>query len=80
MHFTDTPMLARLIPSIGSVGDALDNALAVTTVEIAAHIADVYGASYRRTRFPGSPAGSSMRWMAATIHASSSSRTNPITA
>jgi putative transposase len=31
MHFTDTLMLTGLIPSIGSVGDALDNALAETT-------------------------------------------------
>jgi transposase InsO family protein len=28
MHFTGTLMLAGLIPSIGTVGDALDNALA----------------------------------------------------
>jgi putative transposase len=32
MHFTDALMLAGLIPSIGSVGDALDNALAQTTI------------------------------------------------
>jgi putative transposase len=32
MHFTETLMLAGLIPSIGTVGDALDNALAETTI------------------------------------------------
>jgi transposase InsO family protein len=32
IHFTDTLMLAGLIPSIGTVGDALDNALAETTI------------------------------------------------
>jgi putative transposase len=32
MHFTDTLMLAGLIPSVGTVGDALDNALAETTI------------------------------------------------
>jgi putative transposase len=31
MHFTETLMLAGLIPSVGTVGDALDNALAETT-------------------------------------------------
>jgi hypothetical protein len=30
-HFADTLMLAGLTPSVGTVGDALDNALAVTT-------------------------------------------------
>ncbi len=32
IHFTETLMLAGLIPSIGTVGDALDNALAETTI------------------------------------------------
>jgi putative transposase len=32
VHFTETLMLAGLIPSIGTVGDALDNALAETTI------------------------------------------------
>ena len=32
IHFTDTPMLAGLIPSVGTVGDALDDALAETTI------------------------------------------------
>jgi putative transposase len=32
IHFTDTLMLAGLIPSVGTVGDALDNALAETTI------------------------------------------------
>lgn len=32
VHFTDTLMLAGLAPSIGTVGDALDNALAETTI------------------------------------------------
>jgi putative transposase len=32
MHFTETLMLAGLIPSVGTVGDALDNALAETTI------------------------------------------------
>jgi len=31
-HFTETLMLSGLIPSIGTVGDALDNALAETTI------------------------------------------------
>ncbi|EUA82189.1 integrase core domain protein [Mycobacteroides abscessus subsp. bolletii 103] len=31
-HFTETLMLAGLVPSIGTVGDALDNALAETTI------------------------------------------------
>jgi transposase InsO family protein len=31
-HFTDTLMLAGLTPSVGTVGDALDNALAETTI------------------------------------------------
>jgi putative transposase len=32
VHFTETLMLAGLMPSIGTVGDALDNALAETTI------------------------------------------------
>jgi transposase InsO family protein len=32
VHFTETLMLAGLAPSIGTVGDALDNALAETTI------------------------------------------------
>jgi putative transposase len=32
IHFTETLMLAGLIPSVGTVGDALDNALAETTI------------------------------------------------
>jgi putative transposase len=32
VHFTETLMLAGLTPSIGTVGDALDNALAETTI------------------------------------------------
>jgi putative transposase len=32
VHFTETAMLAGLTPSIGTVGDALDNALAETTI------------------------------------------------
>ena len=32
VHFTETLMLAGLIPSIGTIGDALDNALAETTI------------------------------------------------
>jgi putative transposase len=32
MHFTETLMLAGLTPSVGTVGDALDNALAETTI------------------------------------------------
>jgi transposase InsO family protein len=32
VHFSETLMLAGLIPSIGTVGDALDNALAETTI------------------------------------------------
>ena len=32
IHFTETLMLAGLQPSIGTVGDALDNALAETTI------------------------------------------------
>jgi transposase InsO family protein len=32
VHFTETLLLAGLIPSIGTVGDALDNALAETTM------------------------------------------------
>ncbi len=32
VHFTETLMLASLTPSIGTVGDALDNALAETTI------------------------------------------------
>jgi putative transposase len=32
VHFTETLMLAGLIPSIGTVGDAFDNALAETTI------------------------------------------------
>ena len=32
IHFTETLMLSGLIPSIGTVGDALDNALAETTI------------------------------------------------
>ena len=32
VHFTETLMLAGLIPSTGTVGDALDNALAETTI------------------------------------------------
>ena len=32
VHFAETLMLAGLIPSIGTVGDALDNALAETTI------------------------------------------------
>jgi putative transposase len=32
VHFTETLMLAGLIPSIGTVGDAFDNALAETTM------------------------------------------------
>jgi transposase InsO family protein len=31
-HFTDALMLAGLTPSVGTVGDALDNALAETTI------------------------------------------------
>jgi transposase InsO family protein len=32
VHFTETLLLAGLVPSIGTVGDALDNALAETTM------------------------------------------------
>lgn len=32
MHLTETLLLAGLIPSTGTVGDALDNALAETTM------------------------------------------------
>ena len=32
MHFTETLLIEGLIPSIGTVGDALDNALAETTM------------------------------------------------
>jgi putative transposase len=32
VHFTETLMLAGMTPSIGTVGDALDNALAETTI------------------------------------------------
>ena len=32
VHFTETLILAGLAPSIGTVGDALDNALAETTI------------------------------------------------
>ena len=32
MHFTETLLLEGLTPSVGTVGDALDNALAETTV------------------------------------------------
>jgi putative transposase len=32
IHFTDALMLARLKPSVGTVGDALDNGLAETTI------------------------------------------------
>ncbi len=32
IHFTESLMLSGLIPSIGTVGDALDNALAETTI------------------------------------------------
>lgn len=32
VHFTETLMLAGLIPSVGTAGDALDNALAETTI------------------------------------------------
>jgi transposase InsO family protein len=32
MHFTETLMLAGLVPSVGTVGDALDNAVAETTI------------------------------------------------
>ena len=32
IHFTETLMLQGLIPSVGTVGDALDNALAETTI------------------------------------------------
>jgi putative transposase len=32
IHFTDTLMLEGLIPSVGTLGDALDNALAKTTI------------------------------------------------
>jgi putative transposase len=32
IHFTETLMLAGLTPSVGTVGDALDNALAETTI------------------------------------------------
>ena len=32
MHFTETLLLAGLRPSVGTVGDALDNALAETTI------------------------------------------------
>ena len=32
MHFTETLLLAGLTPSVGTVGDALDNALAETTI------------------------------------------------
>jgi putative transposase len=31
-HFTETLMLSGMIPSVGTVGDALDNALAETTI------------------------------------------------
>jgi transposase InsO family protein len=32
VHFTETLLLAGLRPSVGTVGDALDNALAETTI------------------------------------------------
>jgi putative transposase len=32
VHFAETLLLAGLVPSIGTVGDALDNALAETTM------------------------------------------------
>ena len=32
MHFTETLLLAGLRPSVGTVGDALDNALAETAI------------------------------------------------
>ncbi|ODR06089.1 transposase [Mycobacterium sherrisii] len=32
MHFTETLMLEGLVPSVGTVGDALDNALAETAI------------------------------------------------
>jgi putative transposase len=34
VHFTETLMLAGLAPSIGTVGDALDNAPAETTIRL----------------------------------------------
>jgi putative transposase len=32
IHFRETPFLERLVPSIGSVGDAYNNALAETAI------------------------------------------------
>jgi putative transposase len=48
VHFTETLMLAGLIPSIGTVGDALDNALAETTIGLYKTECTREGSPFRR--------------------------------
>ncbi len=55
VHFTETLMLAGLTPSIGTVGDAYDNALAETTTGLykTECIRDARGAARRVRRSQG---------------------------